>query len=316
VTDAEFQFWRRALRRAADLQPEIVAAILRAFQIIRAALNEPELARLIASGNLDRLFEEVLSQAILDRAMLPVQQRIRSSVERSFRYAINDLPGAGRVDRVIAVSFDYLNPRVIDAIRTLDTRVITTLTGGVRETVRAYVENGLRDGVNPRVIARELRPIVGLAPNQLTAVDNFRRALSGTNPNASPLDYALRDRRFDRTIAKGPLTPAQIDTMTDAYRKRMLSFNAETNARTAALDAMKLGQRLSWADAIDKGIVDPDRLMHQWIGVNDDRERPEHVAMNNEVQPFAEPYSNGQLVPGDGDFNCRCIDRYFVARAA
>jgi hypothetical protein len=29
--------------------------------------------------------------------------------------------------------------------------------------------------------------------------------------------------------------------MTDAYRRRMVAFNAETNARTASLDSMKAG---------------------------------------------------------------------------
>ena len=31
-----------------------------------------------------------------------------------------------------------------------------TLAEGVRETVRAYVENGLRDGVGPATIARQI----------------------------------------------------------------------------------------------------------------------------------------------------------------
>ena len=79
----------------------------------------------------------------------------------------------------------------------------------------------------------------------------------------------------------------------------MIAFNAETHARSAALDINRLAQRMSWEDAAAQGIVDRTRLMRMRIGVNDSRERPEHVAINNEVVAFDEPYSNGEMVPGD-----------------
>jgi hypothetical protein len=112
------------------------------------------------------------------------------------------------------------------------------------------------------------------------------------------------------------LTEAQIDTMTTAYERRMVAFNAETHARTAALDAQKLGQRLTWEQAAARGDVDGGRLMKRWRGVMDDRERPSHVAMEGEEVHFRSPYSNGQQQPGDDEYNCRCISVYFLARAA
>lgn len=298
------------------MQPEIAAAILRAFAILRDGLSEAQLARLIASGELDQLLRDFLSDDVMARAFIPLRQRIRFGVERQLKYFAADLPKAGKVDGVLAIAFDYLNPRVLDAIRALDTKVIQTLADDVREAVRAYVENGIRDGANPHAVARQIRHIIGLAPNQERAVRNYERALRGTNPNAKPGDYKLRDRRYDTT--KGPLTEAQIETRVAAYRRKMVDFNASTNARTAALDAMKLGQRLSWEDAIEKGIVDRDRLFKQWIGVMDDRERPEHREMEKITVHFDEafPEPSGEMIPGESTYNCRCIPRYFVARSA
>jgi hypothetical protein len=212
---------------------------------------------------------------------------------------------------VLAISFDYLNPRVIDAVRALESKVMTTLQGDIRETVRAYVENGIRKGLGPRAIATPLRSVIGLAPNQETAVRNFERALRGEPGAANPLGYKLRDRRFDGTVKKGGLTDAQVTTQVAAYRKKMVAFNATTNARTATLDAMKLGQHLAWQDAIDRGIVDRYRLKKKWIGVMDSRERPEHVEMEGETVPFLDEYSNGEVIPGESTYNCRCIARYF-----
>lgn len=313
MSPAERAFWLRAQRRALGMQPEIAAAILTAFAIIRDSLTEAQLARIVDSGELDRLVREVFTDDVMARAFIPLRQRMRSGVETHVKYFARDLPKAGKIDGILSISFDYLNPRVLDAIRALDTKMIQTLSADIRETVRAFVENGIRDGVAPRSVAKQIRMVIGLAPNQELAVRNFEKALRGDGRN--PLGYQLRDKRFDGTIKRGALTQSQIETQVAAYRRKMISFNANTNARTAALDAMKLGQRLAWQDAIDHGIVDGDRLMKTWIGVMDDRERPEHVAMEKETVPFAEPFSNGEMICGESTYNCRCIPRYFQRSA-
>jgi hypothetical protein len=127
------------------------------------------------------------------------------------------------------------------------------------------------------------------------------------------LTRALRDRRFDRTLARAlgadgeGLSADAIDRQVGAYRRRMLAFNAETNARTASIDAMKLGQRLSWEDAADKGIVKLELLEKTWRGVKDDRERPS-ISRWRADRAFDQPFSNGQTIPGEDEFNCRpCI---------
>jgi hypothetical protein len=314
VTPAERAFWDRAQRRAASMTPEIRAVILRAFQIIRESLSVAELARIVESGNVDLLLREALSGAVMDRAMIPLRQRIRENVGSHVKYFTNDLPRGGKVDGVVAVSFDVLNPKVIEGIRTLDTKVIDRLKTDARDSVRAFVENGIRDGENPRVIARRIREVVGLAPNQEEAVRNYRRALEGKEGARSPTAYKLRDRRFDRFDGK-EMNAARIDKAVEAYRKRFVAWNAETNARTASLDAMKLGQRLSWQEAADKGVVDGTKLTKTWRGVKDDRERPEHLAMEGETVPFDSPFSNGEMVPGDSTFNCRCVSIVRVGRS-
>jgi hypothetical protein len=273
-----------------------------------------------AFGRADALFAEAQTRAARELAYNQVREAIRRGLVQGVPYFARDLPGAGRINGRLVVSFDVLNPRMIDAVRELETRVITTLDESIRDTVKAFVENGIRDGVNPRTVARNLRAVIGLAPNQETAIRNFERALRGENPNASPLDYQLRDRRFDRTLAKGePLTEEQIDRMVTAYRKRMIAFNAETNARTAALDTQKLAQRLSFEDAIAKGIVSRDRMRKTWIGVMDDRERDTHRAMEGVTVGFDDvfvlPDGKRELIPGDGEFNCRCVARYSQDRA-
>lgn len=280
------------------------AKILAAFDAIRALYRNASPA--------ERLNPALLTDRALDNVLAATRWELRKQVQQSHDYAQRTFPPA--VQRklkeagvTIGVSFDYLNPRVIDAIRALDSAVIDRLKTDIRDTVKQTIEGALLEGLNPRAVAGELQDVIGLAPNQLDAVNNFRRALQG-DPNAgNPLARQLRDRRYDRTVEQGDLSPEQIDAMTEAYRGRMIAFNAETNARTAALQALKEGQLLAWQDAMAQGVIDERLLTKRWSGVLDNRERDEHLDMEGETVGINDAYTNGEMVPGDSTFNCRCI---------
>ncbi len=324
MSPAERIFFERARRRVAGMEPEIQRVILRALQTIRDSLNDAELARVIASGNLDGLFAEALSDAALDRAMLPVRDRIRRNLQQGFKFVTADLPKGGKVDGVLAVAFDHLSPNVIAAIRTLETAVVTSLKQDIRDVVLAHVENGLRDGRAPASVAREIRGIIGLTPSGETAARNFRAALESGDV-AKALGYQLRDKRFDGTIRRllGPdgtgLTAEKIDTMVSAYQRRFLANNAETVAKTATFDSYKLGQKLAWQDAQDNGVIPNGYVvMRQWVHFDAQPDpRPEHIAMGKlPPVPADEPYTNGDAYAGESDpWNCKCIDRFFLAKA-
>jgi hypothetical protein len=300
-----------------DLRPDMVAAILKAFRTIRESLDDAEIAKLVATGALDQIVRDVVSDTLLDRSLLPVRYRIRQTVERGFRYAVPDLPAAGKIDGVISVAFDHLSPNVITAVRTLETSALDTLKSDVKEVVRAFVENGLRDGKAPKVIARGLRDVIGLAPNQERYVANLRAELE-EGRFADAARRQLIDKRFN--LAKlDALSPAarakRVDTVVESYRKSYIAFNADVNTKTAVFDSYKLGQRLAFEDAAAQGIVDRDRLTKRWVGVMDEKERPEHVAMQNQTVAFDDLFSNGENIPGDSTFNCRCIAVYSQSRA-
>jgi hypothetical protein len=468
-------------------------AILRAFATWRASIHEAAVARLVASAGADRVLDLLFDLDTLTQAFADVRTGLRDGVETAMAAVQRqELPRAAQ-----AAGFNVLAPQVVDGIRTLSDRSINTLTEDARETARTVIERGLREGMGPRVIARELRQVIGLAPNQEQAVRNFRRALEGDPTAGSPLSRQLRDRRFDaqlrgergvsvraylssseaagnavalqtrefalilkdsthprftqvlevasremarrtprnailvpipgntpgelsanrqladaiaarvpgarvveavdravtvessflrrrqglpgltpaeqaaslRQVAalpKGPvifidnvetsgntirgaaaalgvepraltfaraylpvaeggtgtvqaspqlgLSAEQIAKMTEAYRRKFLAWNAETNARTMANNAQKLGQHLTWEEAIARGDVEGERLMKRWAGTLDDRERDEHLAMEDEVVGWNEHFSNGEMVPGESTFNCRCVAIYFTAR--
>jgi hypothetical protein len=314
MTPTELRLWSIVMRRAGAATPELAAQLLAAFQVLRDRLSDREITAAIAAGYIDQIITVIVSDAVFQSAMQPVRDTMRRNLVQSVRYYARALPVPPPTARSLVISFDYLSPNVITAIRQLETATLGALEQSTRETVRAFVENGLRDGSSARSIITNIKSSFGLAPSQAAEVANFRDALAGLN-GRSITNYNLRSETVDRLLAKGPLSADQIERYTEQYRQRRIAQNAYTNARTASVDAQRLANRLAWQHAIDKGFVDGDRLMKQRIGVDDDRERPEHVAINNEVRPFDEPYSNGEMVSGDRSFNCRCVDRMYLARA-
>lgn len=316
MSPAQLALFMRTHAKIATLRPDVAASVVRAWATIANAFSESELADLITAGYADRLIAEALSDQMLDRALVPLRERMRTVVRSGFQYTLPSLPNGGKIDGTLVVTFDSLSPDVLRAIRTLETPVVSRLTDDVRDVVRARVTQGLVDGEAPRTIARDLRSVIGLGPSQYEQIQRYREALT-TGDITAVKRYTLRSKTVDRMMANGPLSEKQIATEIQRYTKRRIALNAETTARTATLDAFKLGQRLSWQAAIDSGVVPPGRqLMKQWIGVMDERERPEHVAMENETVPFDEPFSNGEMVPGESTYNCRCIARYYLGRAA
>jgi hypothetical protein len=257
---------------------------------------------------------------VIDAAFSRFRAVTQDAVGDGVMYFARDIPGAASAaQRYTAdVSFGVLQPRVIEAIRTVDDRVMRRLRGEVRASYTGIMEQAYIDGLGPRQAASKVRHLLGLAPNELAQVENFRAALSGAD-GRDWKTYTARDKRFDRTIAKamqgGGLPPERIDAMVDAYARKRLALSAEAHARTTMLNASKLAQQASWQSAVDQGIIEGRLLSKEWITVGDSRVRPDHVEMRGEVAPFDQPFSNGQMIPGESEWNCRCWSRIFARRA-
>lgn len=339
MTQAEKVLRERIRRRVAGMAPGIVERELAAFALIRGSLTERELVAALDNGTIDALLERLLSDDALTGPFARLRAHIDAASLRAAETAVGDLPRQWRA------VFNVLNPIVIQAVRNLNDEALRRLTGDVRETVRQRMLAGIQAGENPRQTARGMRDVIGLAPRQEAAVRNFmdelrrgdrkalRRALAKGHfrtetgevlkRRAHAGGQGLSSRQLGtlmRDLGTRQLTEAEINTMAREYRKRLMAWNAEANARTIALNANKAAQRLAWENSIDVGAVDRARLQRTWIAVGgpagDGRNRPEHLDLHGTTVGFDERYPNGQLTPGETDFNCRCIERVTVKRRA
>lgn len=122
-------------------------------------------------------------------------------------------------------------------IRSRSLEMAVDLTAAQRQAGQVIIQRGLKQGLNERVIARQLRPVIGLTSREAASVEKLRNTL---------------------VAAETPL--ARIETLTAQRAKKLLNVRAKRIARTemtwsysmGQLDAVKSYQAAGW---IPKNVV-------------------------------------------------------------
>jgi hypothetical protein len=219
----------------------------------------------------------------------------------------------------VETDFDVLNPSVRRHMASYALDRIVQITQDQRDAIRSALMNqAVLQGEGPPDVARTIKQTIGLTSYQSAVVQSFRSQLQQLDPRV--LERKLRDRRYDRTLRRAieqnePLTDAQIDTMEDAYHRRMIALRAMTIARTEALRATTYGALARAQEVLD---LHPElTVVKRWLATDDERTRDTHRDLNGrEVEGIETPFitSNGASVkwpldqdaPADETINCRC----------
>lgn len=207
--------------------------------------------------------------------------------------------------------------------------------------MRRALFNGRVSGDNPRTVALDIvgrlnratgrreGGIVGLRSDQIEAAERAFAQLRSGDPEQlrAYLGRKLRDKRFDRTVAKalreGVAVPAdKARAMVQSYRGRMLKYRGELIARTETLRSLNAAQDEAIRQVVDSGRLQQRQVTRFWDSAGfDGRTRDTHLAMEGQERPLDQPFAspNGALLmyPGDTTFNapasetvnCRCVVR-------
>lgn len=232
-------------------------------------------------------------------------------------------------DLVLAVSFDPTLPRAAELIRANRLRFIRDFTASQRQSVSQALERAYREGAGTQAAARAIRGSIGLTAYQEGVVTNYRSML--TNLDRDALDRALRDRRFDPTVERAieldrPLTPAQIDNMTERYRQRMLAMRSETIATTEGGRATSEAREESLQQMVEQTGLDQTRVERIWNTTQDARRRDWHAAMQGQKRAMGELFVDGlgnrlryphdPAAPANTVIKCRCGLTFSILPAA
>ncbi len=289
--------WRLIHQQADNMIPAVRTVFVRAVAAVTRSTPWDQVGELLMSGRLDVDGLVPWNSVGIDALMDPWTRLFQLTYERTGRLAARQLQLGKRYSltkQVIRATFEPGHPR---ASRWAEANAAARVVEVNEETllgIRAAVVRGFEKGVPPRMLARDLRQIVGLNSRFARAVVN-RRA---------------------RLIAAG-VSPDRITREIDRYAKRLLRVRTENIARTETIRASTEGQLEAWRQNREAGVLSRS-LVKEWIVTPDDR-----------LCPICEPLKDVQAdvdglftttvgrVPGPPAHNqCRCALGLAVRRAA
>jgi hypothetical protein len=273
------EIWRQLHSIADEASPDLVKAFLRAVAKVQGEISVAALERALRLHDYERVLRETNWEAIVNTELTPEATKIL----RDILEAAGD---ATLIPSEPGISFDIVNPRVYDWIRTETGNLITVINRDTLQAVREVIRRAFIDGSGPKVIAENIRDWIGLNARQAAALDKFRKDL----------------------IAKAT-AQTQIDKLVERYFQKLLKARATMIGRTEALKAANEGYREQIRQAVQDGLLDPLKWEMKWLVTPDDILCEKCLTMKDARRPLVGVYVTGEYsgtVGPPGHPNCRC----------
>lgn len=244
-------------------------------------------------------FTEVLAAPNILPASQLISQVVQTTLETPVRY---DLPPVARgiVEEAGQATTEAIRPSIQappyvtglpETALWIDQHVgvlIRDVSQTTMLTVRQTLQDGWREGLHPRVLARQLRGMTGLTPRQAGAIEKQAAKWQAEGMPAASVHKAVRQ-----------------------LQERAIRQRAETIARTETLAYSNYGAHSAVQQYVRRGVIDENSLVRNWIFTTDSKccddcasipgMNPNGVGLNEEFQtPF------GPLLLPPCHPRCRC----------
>jgi hypothetical protein len=287
-----------------------VEKVIRIFtEAVAATVNATdaeELAQAALSGDRHRAemavpwktFEEELMRVVSPLSFVSTRSRWQAA-EFLWRDLGWSLPPArekkaagdnpGDPPMVVSAFFNRTNPHSLDWIRAHAAELVTQVSQESMLAIRDIIHTAFdpKTAMHPRESAKLIRQHIGLTSRQSSTLDRYRQQL----------------------VADG-VRGKRLDSMVEAYRKKMIRRRAENIARTETIRASAEGQQRLWEDSAEQGYIDGALTKRIWIMHRDGREC-KHVCppMKGQLKGMKEPFITGigdSVMTPPAHPSCRC----------
>jgi len=284
---------------ASRLEGALSAAFLAAVTARQGRIELAWLVEALESGALPaKLLDAIRGLSTDLQAAVGVVTRAFMAAGESAAATVAEALGA-------TVTFDSASALALQWAQANAARLVTNLTAdseaAIRAAIREAIASGFSEGIPVERIARFLRdvPDLGLNASQALALMRYREEL---------LTAGVSLERAEALAAK--------------YAARLLKQRALMIARTETATAAIAGQQAAWLQAVEAGVIDPNRARRKW---NDHPDACEHFCvpmadiplldLPRIGQPYTVPDAAGErageqiMGPGmDAHPNCRCSE--------
>lgn len=225
--------------------------------------------------------ETLLEDAAFYRA---AEAQFRAEWEEASSLLVERVGIAEWKEHKLGDAFTVDNPHTIEWLKTHGSELVTSVSAETRMGIRATMQRGFAQHKTVDEIARSVRPLIGIRPDQHRAVVAYQNRLGQTG-----------------------YTAAQVEEKAEAYSRKLLAQRAKLIARTEVQDAQNAGNMQSWLVARDEGLILPETV-RVWIAGKTDRTCPLCMALQGATATLEGSFSAGGDVwprpprhPG-----CRC----------
>jgi hypothetical protein len=278
-------------------EPILRRAFLESIFNIRDRAQLDQIVRMLEARDVDGAVRAVGLDPASFRSF---DKAIGQAFEAGGDFTAKALPAIRDASGFVATfQFGIRNPAAERFLSDHSSTMVRDIVDDQRNMVRGFLTQGLARGDNPRTSALDLvgrintatkrreGGVIGLTSSQEGWVRNYADELASDTPDAA-LTRALRDKRFDRTVAKaardGTPIPADMQArMIRNYRNNALRNRAETIARSETIRALHVAQDQALNQAIAAGAVEPGGINVTWRSAHDSRVRDAHRELDGQT---------------------------------
>jgi len=150
-----------------------------------------------------------------------------------------------KAEPALRASFNLNDPRAEAWARSSSARLVVEVTASTRDSIRNLITRAIVEGGHPSVVARQIKPLIGLHSRWSNAVLNYRYGLEA-----------------------GGLPVSSVESLTAKYYDRLLTTRSRTIARTEILSASNQGKYLGMVQAQSQGLLS-GTATKVWIAAGD-----------------------------------------------
>jgi uncharacterized protein with gpF-like domain len=262
-------------------EQEVVQIINNAASNLSDASVSSAVKAAISTGNI----EQVVDTFPWEATAFTLSQTV-SAFKRAIKGGIgNGFPKTGFVGR-----FDYTDPRTTEYALQQSAKLVTNMTGQMKDQVRAVVGRAFTENITVVDTARELRSFINLTKRQEITLSKF------TDLNRARLmEEGLSGRKLESRLSE----------LVDRQYKKMISQRSKVIARNEIIQAENAGRLLGFEQSIEQGWASPVS-MKRWSTSTDERTCTICMPMNGMSVQWNQYFPNGVYDPRDAHIMCRC----------
>lgn len=262
-------------------EKEVVQIINNAASDLSDASVGSAVQAAISTGNLEQVVDTFPWEATaftLSQTVNAFKRAIKGGIGKGF-------PKTGFVGR-----FDYTDPRSTEYALQQSAKLVTNMTGQMKDQVRAVVGRAFTEGIPVYDTARELRSVINLTKRQEVTLSKF----ADLN-RARLMEEGLTGRKLEQ----------RLNEVVERQYKKMISQRSKVIARNEILQAENAGRMLGFEQSVEQGWASP-LSVKRWSTSTDERTCSICGPMNGMSVQWNQYFPNGIYDPSDAHIMCRC----------